>query len=370
MLHFMMQNPWRAPDWRWLRAQSIHEETGHPATPRRDGPSGCKWIKRAVRFFRLYNTMDDYGRGQLALEMPALFWAHDVWHRQDQPSRWAIEAHLLARETDKEIGWKLGCAPEIIDAYEQIFFNVREKLDYKEYIINVVMGQSITRGLSERHYDLLWKLFAFSGGPHVLDSMIGRMVNATWCVRADDVSNFFQDTAINIMKKKAAVASLTVPINTNTHLNLIEAFVKYVEIERTTDSMGKAQDQIAANLHAMLGGMPFGVASRKQDTTKMLPGYDQEAVELNADEMMVVGLGFHLPYGKTLSGLSFPPPPIQNISLAGSPDESAKQGSGAENPPGKRARRGARQRRAKPEPRDREGGNLTESPGGACDAPS
>lgn len=347
----MMQNPWRVPQWRWLRANSVVDNTGPLPTPRRDGPDGYKWIRRAARFRRLYNQNDDeVGRCRLAMEFPAIFWAHYAWENNEQPMKWAIEAHILARETNKEIAFKVGCAPEIVEAYEAIFFHVREKLNFREYILNSVMSDAVTRGLSDRHYDLLWKLFGYSGGPHVLDAMIGKLVNPMWAARSDDVPSFFQDAALNIMKKKAAIASLTVPINSNTHLNLIEAFVKYVEIERTTDSMGKAQDQIVANLNSMLTMLPFGVGTKKSGQDKMLPAYDGTAIELHADELMVVGAGLNLPQQQVLTALEFPPPPrVVQTPAPETKDEDAKQGSGGENPQRERRRRWPREPGPEPE---------------------
>lgn len=359
MLQFMAQNPWRTPNWRWLRATGI-EDHGYPATtPRRDTEDGYKWIRRALRFHRLRDSDNDQHQARLALEFPDIFWAHWAWENNEQPLKHSIEAHILARETNKEIGFKLGCGPEVVEAYEKIFFNVREKLSHREYIINVVLAESVTRGLSDRHYDLLWKMFGFSGGPHVLDAMIDRIGVSSWCARKDGVPKFFNDAALNIMKKKAAIASLTVPINTNTHLHLIEAFVKYVEIERTTDSMGQAQDQIVANLDAMLKILPFDQATKRGADRKMLPRFDRLSIELNANEMMVVGAGLNLPDANTLEELAFPPPPDRRIALGTSEtkhDDGNDQGSGGENPPRQRRGGRARKRRAEPERSDHEGG--------------
>lgn len=340
MLNNIMQNPWRSPTWRWARAGAIVDGQGAPLpTPRRDGPEGYKWIRRAVRFLELQQHADDDegANWQLMLSFPEIYWAHWIFVRDDYPIRWSIEAHILARETDKEIGYKLGCSPGVIDAYEQIFFNVREKLNYNEYILTHVLSASVIAGLQDRNQDLLWKLFGYAGGPHVLDAMIGKLVSPMWCNRPDDVSKFFQTSAINVMKKKAAVASLTVPINNNTHLNLIEAFVKYVEIESNSNSLGKAQDQIIANLNAMLGCLPFGVATKKEGRDKgLLPEYDETRIELHAAELTVVGAGLTLPGGEELKVLDFPEPPAPRMELH---DETTKQGSGRPDPPGKRKRR-------------------------------
>jgi hypothetical protein len=80
-------------------------------------------------------------------------------------------------ETDREIAFRTGCGEDAITVFEALFFNVREKLIYRDYILNPVLAQSITQGLTDRQHDLLWKLVAYAFGPYALDAMIGRFVN-------------------------------------------------------------------------------------------------------------------------------------------------------------------------------------------------
>lgn len=306
-------NPWRVPQWRWLRAVNI-TEGGPGTTARRDTPDGFKWISRARRF----KTLRDAAATErllleLSLDESDIFWAHYAWLNENSPVKWAIEAHLLARETNREIGFRTGCAESIVDAYENLFFNVREKLNYREYVINVVLRDSVNNGLNERNPDLLWKLFGYCGGPLVLDAMIGRLVNPMWASRPDDVPMFFQDAALNLMKKKAAVSALTVPVSASTQLHLIEAFVKYVEIERTTDTMGKAQDQILGNINAMLAQIPFNIGSKVgAHKDSPLREWDESAIELSSAEMMQVAAGQNLPGYARLRHLEFPEREVQD----------------------------------------------------------
>ena len=118
-----------------------------------------------------------------------------------------------------------------------------------------------------RDHDLLWKLFGYLGGPYVLDAMISDIPHPTWANRAEDIPGFFQHTAISIMKMRAAIAAVCAPSDQRAQLDLIEAFVKYVEIERTTDSTGNAQDQVQEGLQQLLESLPFaaiGVANERQ----------------------------------------------------------------------------------------------------------
>lgn len=307
MIAFVASNPWRVPQWRWMRAVNILEG-GPETTARRDTPEGCKWIRRAKHFkTALDEARHEQQQLSLALEQPDLFWAYYAFSNPMLPARWAIEAHLLARETNREIAFRNGCDELVVEAYEALFFNVREKINHREYVVTSVFGDAVQRGLNERQYDLLWKLFGYAGGPHVLDSLISKLPTGLWASRPDNVASFFQDVAIDMMKKKAAVAALTVPVNSSTHLHLIEAFVKYVEVERTTDSMGKAQDQILANISALLSGMPFKMGNHVgAHDDNPIAEYDRTSVELRNDELVVVAAGHSLPGQAMLQDLTFP----------------------------------------------------------------
>lgn len=306
MLNAFRTNPLRPPNWRWLRAVQI-DSGGRKASRLLDGPDGFMWIRRALRLKRHFeqaNNNPDALYGAM-LRDSAMYWAHSVWAADKAPTRWAIEARIIAGESDNEIAAKLGAEPEVIEAYANTFFDVREKLVNTDYVVNVVMADAVTRGLQERHYDLLWKLLGYRGGQHVLDAAINRGIEIP---RPDaaGVSGFFQDFAIHSMKYKAAIASLTVPVNSHTQLPLIDSFVKYVEIEKNSDNATKSQATIVENIGAMLATLPFKVGTKlDSEAIKMLP-FDNGAAELRNDEMMIIAAGGSLTQQSAIQELHYP----------------------------------------------------------------
>lgn len=307
MLNSFRDNPIRAPHWRWLRAAQI--DAGGLRTSRRvDGPEGFKWIRRAVNMKRRYEQFINNPAKLYALSKhdAALFWAHNIWVEDKMPTRWAIEAHILADESQDDIAKKVGTDPAIIAAYESVFFDVRERLNNREYVLNVVIKDSVTRGLSERHYDLLWKIFGYQCGSFVLDSIIGRFTSPYKPQREEDVAGFFNDAAIGIIKQKATIAALSVPVNSHTQTLLLEAFVKYVEIERTTDNASKAQVTIVENIGAMLNALPFKVGTKLDSEQEKMVPFDNNPAELRNNEMMIVAAGGTLENQPLLENLKFP----------------------------------------------------------------
>ena len=307
MLPSLRANPRRAPHWRWLRAVQI-DSGGRRAARKLDGPDGFTWIRRAVRLKRHFDRAGNRPEALYALiERDAdLFWAHSMWIEEKAPTRWAIEARVLAGESDEEIAHKLGTSPEVINAYVNTFFDVREKMPHMDYVVNVIMADAVSRGLQERHYDLLWKLLGFHGGSLVLNAVINKFTPVNRPEKPENVSGFFQDFAIASMKYKSALATLTVQVNTHTQLPLIESFAKFVEIERTTENASKAQTSIVENIGSMLTSLSFHVGTKlDSDAVKMVP-FDSGAAELNNNEMIVVASGGKLEDQPAIEKLRFP----------------------------------------------------------------
>lgn len=300
-------NPCRAPHWRWLRATQI-DAGGKRASRKRDGAAGFVWIRRALRLKRHFEQASNRPEAIYALHErdPELFWAHSMWIDEKAPTRWAIEARVLAGETNEQIAKLLGTDPGVIDAYVNVFFDVREKMSHTSYVVNVIMADAVKRGLQERQYDLLWKLLGFHGGTLALDAAINKFTPINKPEKPEQVSGFFQDFAIGAMKYKSALATLTVQVNSQTQLPLIESFAKFVEIERTTESATKAQTSIVENIGAMLTSLPFRVGTKlDSEPIKMLP-FDNGAAELNNSEMIVVATGGKLEDQPAIENLRFP----------------------------------------------------------------
>lgn len=302
-------NPFRPPDWRWQRAAAIAEGTGAPTTKRRDTPAGYDWIRKATRFRRAWNDdIDGSNRTEIAEQNYAIFWAHWLYMGQQPQQRASVEARILAREDDFEIGYRAGLPPAVVQAYEALFYDVREKLPHTGYMLHVVFGPSVMGSNQVEH---LWRLYGYFLGPHVLNALESNFSNPNWCGTPDTVGSSVQEDAISTLKIKAAVAAKTIPVNGNTQLALLEQFTKFVEVERTTDSAGKSQEQIMDHIGAALKSMPINIAGRDPRNGTLLPkgpldAYDSGSVELTYEEMLRVSVRMPIANAETLKLLKFP----------------------------------------------------------------
>src|SRR5476649_600417 len=133
MLHLLYANPWRPLDSWWQRATRLVESDGDElsASVQLDGP-GCAWNKQAQRYLHaLKHATTDRRRLEVTSAFPAIFQAHAIWKKLSTDERtipWVFESRILARESDEEIGKKNACLPEVVKAYEALFFNVRSRI--------------------------------------------------------------------------------------------------------------------------------------------------------------------------------------------------------------------------------------------------
>jgi hypothetical protein len=167
-MFLLADNPLAPLDRRWLRAAHLLAD-GLPLSPDYDDD----WVRHALDYRKaLAGCQDEAGRLTLAGAMPALAQAHAL-HEADPPLlRWAAEAYVLAGEPFETVGKRCGLLPEAVEAYERVFFAVRERLDASGWVMCHVIGQKMHYGLTERDLDVLWRYVGYYFGPVMLDALL------------------------------------------------------------------------------------------------------------------------------------------------------------------------------------------------------
>ena len=124
-------DPFRPVDWRWRRAVYLLENNP-PVSPRRDDA----WARAAVRFYQgLRQCQDEAARQGLARRLPAIFQAHALYAGPPSLARWHLEARLLTPESFGQVAAKCRTTPEVVEAYESLFFCIRDRLHVEGYIV-------------------------------------------------------------------------------------------------------------------------------------------------------------------------------------------------------------------------------------------
>jgi hypothetical protein len=99
--------------------------------------------------------------------------------RPDGPRLWELRARLLAGQADAKIADHCGLFADAVTWYERLFFNVRNHLHARTYIVNQAIGPGIHMGFREHEVGRLWAMYAYFGGPVILDAAIAAF-HAAW----------------------------------------------------------------------------------------------------------------------------------------------------------------------------------------------
>jgi hypothetical protein len=302
------KNPRRPVNWRWQRA-SLAANGDYPLSRRRDGDL---WVARAAKFIREQESCNtELDLAYLSERNPTIFWAYDIWYTQNEsgnPVRSEVEARLLADDQLANIARRVATEVEVIEAYERLFFNVRERLADRGYLMHCVLGPAVHRGFQASEYDLMWKLFALLGGPLAVDLMVDQSVGHARPDRASDLKYFVADVAQNDLRRVAMLALKTLRINNFNAMEIIDKFLKLVELERAGGTgAGIAAEAVKQNVDAMLTSLPFTVGQRSAHADAApLDRYDDLPAELRYEEVMAISAGQAIPAQDMLELLAFP----------------------------------------------------------------
>lgn len=309
MIQYHKNNVFRVPNWRWERARVIREQKLRIARDQND-----TWTEKAYKFqAKLSRCKEDIGRWELMERYPDIYSAYLIFSRgggdERHPLRYAIEARILAGQTPEQIAQLIGVEPEVIETYERVFFNVAEKLKNTDYIMTCVIGPSIHAGLSDRDYDLLWKLFGYLYGPAVLDSFVHSTTTRFRPETGDEVDACLADDTRHALRRKVATVARTFVINPFSQSELLNIYARFLEMEKSSDS-GKAQDVIMQNIQIMMDRLPWqaGDTGATNVDQPMLINYDSGSVELRTEELLSASVGKDVVNKDDINDLKFPEP--------------------------------------------------------------
>lgn len=90
----------------------------------------------------------------------------------DGPMQWEIQARLLAGQTDEQISGLCGLPADVIGAYEQVFFSVRDRKGATSHLLIRTVGEAMHVGFQDDQIRNLWCWLALAGGPVIVDVFV------------------------------------------------------------------------------------------------------------------------------------------------------------------------------------------------------
>lgn len=234
-------SPMRPVDWRWKRAQWLRAR----ALEKSFGPVD-RWTEQALRFRELFDSCHG-DPAVLAERVPDLAVAHRIWLAQDQPVRWLLEARLLTDAPFAVIAERFAMTTAAVEAYEAWFYDVRRCLSARDYIAICAIGACPLRGIAPRQIDVLWKIFAYYGGPDVLDAAVAPFFAQQEAGKRPDVATIVAEASRLLLSLKEVTAAWTLRVDSRNALRLMRLCQQQRELElrraRQTSAPGNERSQ-------------------------------------------------------------------------------------------------------------------------------
>lgn len=161
--------PTRPLDWRWQRA-GLLLDLGLRCRGRDDDH-----VRQARRYHAARGRCrGDVARRHLATRLPALAGAHalatgSTWTRS------LVEARLLAGEDPARIAAREGLDPDVIVAFEALFFHVTDRLGCRSYLMHTAVGP-LGSGIPAEDVGRFLRFFAYQGGLVALDAALAALL--------------------------------------------------------------------------------------------------------------------------------------------------------------------------------------------------
>jgi len=293
--YFFDNDPRRSPAWRYERVQRLLS-SGKPPHPTRDD----QHIQELRRYYLTKQRMrrsitDEY---ELNVQLAAKFgpiWCADriFFNGRSDRTRYGLEALLLTRSDNLYIADESTVPPEAVDAYEAYFFNIRDRIDNRQYIASMVLMDAFMSGLGNRTNEMTAKYFAYYGGPIVLrlvcDGQDGAVLAPT---RPDETERWLDGTYRHVQRAVANVGVAFMEPTTFTIRTLMEGYQSLLSLSYREQNVGGDDNVInqAMELFVKQNRVPLGDSA---DKLSRLPGpvYAGGQVEPRVSELLKLASG-------------------------------------------------------------------------------
>lgn len=287
--YYRTHDPLRQPNWRYERALELVSHQLHPHPERDDAI--VRQVYRYIRQKRLLQTqyvLESDLNHVLAEKFNSLWHADRLYSAgNDHRVRFQVEAMILARQTDEEIAPTMGATEEAVDAYEQVFYHVRDRIDQRNYIASVVIGDTFMSGLANKTSEMVAKYFGYFAGPLVLKTILDAFDDdRAMPEEPHDIISFLE----HLFRRRiqtSAVVGMTYFDPTNYNIRtLIEGYQMLLSLQYRERAVGGDQNVISQAIDLFSRMSPSPVGTEHSDLPAVPgPVYAQGAIEPRVSEL-------------------------------------------------------------------------------------
>jgi len=281
----------RPVDWRWRRANWLAQRCGTEKPSRRDDEH-----VRSARKFVVHRSSagTEAQRDRLWRDNPWLWHAVELHeYGADCPELvLAIQARLLAGQSDEEIAKKQALQPPVVGLYARLFFDVRDRLEATDWIMRQAVaaprGERERRALAAggaavdepaplRLYDRTVLMFSYFGGPEVANLFLAGLRRSPIRDRAQ-LTGWLDGAFGDLVRRQSVQALARQDLGTDTVADAVLAHVRLLDAA-SHETGGNDLSRELGNVLELLGSQ-WGLAKAARPPAGSVPGREPSAREL------------------------------------------------------------------------------------------
>jgi hypothetical protein len=247
------KNPLRAPDWRWVLAKNA--ANGYVNSRGLDRSTGMAF--KFIRFLKEYKAKVEQGNYKhmdssfIFTKYPSMHQAYTLF-TADNYMKWAVEAYIIAGAPKKTIAEKTGCDVAGVSLYEDVFYDIRDRLKHPLYVIQEVLMPVAGDDTSRGDYNFLWKTVAYYCDTAVLEEFISNAPLST------KVKETIYELFEGQITRQALLSAFTRLPSKYTHHDIVEEYAVFTDKMRNKE--GAASGSVDEQVKSLVDGISLGLA--------------------------------------------------------------------------------------------------------------
>jgi hypothetical protein len=164
----LKQDPVRVKNWR-------KKLIDHCLVSGKSVPKSCQdeYLRMGYEYYKMRNRSLSMGLDdimKLQSKFPHMHTAYQIFTARDY-FRYILEAMVVADVPVEDIAKEFGCDPEVVTIFEELFFDVRSRLNAPMFIADELLGPLFSSDTANsQDCDFLWKAVAYYCGIDILKS--------------------------------------------------------------------------------------------------------------------------------------------------------------------------------------------------------
>lgn len=304
-------DPFRVPDWRYRCAEAICRSSDNMGLAPGDRLK-YQWLLRVKQtksrldflayFLAAYSVIYESNsvdadfiaqqtrKAELRANFGDIVDAYEIYSDENRSGfRAELEARILAKESCEDISDRLGISIDAVEAYQQYFFDVADRLRNKSYIHQVVLNYNPNKGVTRNSFNDQLRYWGYHAGSKFLSAFLHQSdvdVNKS----QDDT---LDDLFLSMLKSKTVSSLAVMEVNKFNIVQLLQmhADMYYKKLEASKNQSSQTNyDTIIQNIMTV-AEWRVGSGSKAELLDTPLGRYYETSAELRAVEMVDLAAG-------------------------------------------------------------------------------